>query len=150
MYNTANALEETPGILTLKLVSGKITYVDPAFVPDVIRAVSGYAPWQTRNLPAPAMALLARVEDAGELEIGKLTPEAKALEARLLVQTTSVHTASGAHAKVLRSWARWAQALGPDAPERQEAEAGLSAWLATLNEAFGGRGMLPWAPRKRR
>jgi hypothetical protein len=104
-----------------------------------------------------AERLLAAVTAGGELRtdtipwaggVKKDSPgeAARQLQRRLLVHADEVHTESGAHAKRLESWARWARRAGLRgrrmAPGRARRE--LADALSMLNERFHGKGKLPW------
>ncbi len=80
---------------------------------------------------------------------------ARELERRLLVQADEIHTPSGAHAKVLQSWPRWAAEvhLPPPALSPAQARAALEEAAASLQAAAATDGAeveLPWRPKPRR
>lgn len=120
IYALAGALEDSPDVLVVKLAAGKVTFVHRRLWPALLRLASdaGHRRRALRHLGAEARRLLARVERVGELRLDELarTPQrrralkaaAQELERRLLAFGTSVHTAQGRHATVLRSWRSWA------------------------------------------
>ena len=86
------------------------------------------------------------MDEAGWLQ-GTVSGDAvRELERRLLVHGDEVHTATGAHEKILKTWNVWVRdrdyACRKIPPERAKRE--LEAALAALNAAYGGRGRLPW------
>ena len=64
----------------------------------------------------------------------------------MLVYSEEVHTESGAHAKRLESWQRWAKRVGLASSTMSPAQAKkmLEDILAALNEQFKAKGRLPW------
>jgi hypothetical protein len=114
IHAIASALEDSPLVLALKLLDGKLTFVHRGLWPALFRFATDR---QRRNasiaaLRPPESRLLAEVERRGELHFGGRAPPVAsvkaALERRWLCISTSEHTASGRHATVLRSWRRWA------------------------------------------
>jgi hypothetical protein len=94
--------------------------------------------------------LLARID--GDGEVRATGAAAREIEARLLARGSQVHTAGGAHAKILQAWGRWRK-RGFDTLDTMTPGHGrgaLEAALETLNEEHGGRGRLPWQPPVRR
>jgi len=65
---------------------------------------------------------------------------------QLLVQGEEFHTASGAHAKRLQTWERWAERVGLalGGMTVEEGKRRLEEALAELNEQSEGKGKLPW------
>jgi hypothetical protein len=115
IYDLLEEVGHHPDILLAKLVSGKVTFVDRALWPALLAVASAREGWQMTGLSAGAAQLLQALDE------GPVTPSAaapisrtatKELEARLLVQSESVHTASGQHETRVESWARWAVRAG--------------------------------------
>lgn len=145
IYDLLQRLTGRPDVLVVKLVSGKVTLLHRRLWPAMLGvALSGEA-WQTEGLPAPARALAAQVKREGSVRTDWLRRKnagelARELERRLLVHGESVHTESGAHAKVLETWERWADRAGAGRPlPASEAKRRLEKAV----EASGG-GDLPW------
>ena len=112
IYSIATALEDSPDVLSGKLVRGKVAFVHRALWPALVRVVLDPA-WRReaeKGLPTPAKQLLAEVERNGTLRLEGRAPARRELEKRGLLLTTSEHTPSGKHAVVLRSWREWARA----------------------------------------
>lgn len=146
-----------PRVTTAKLVSGKVTLVHRRLWPALLGVARSGRPWQTTDLPRAAATLLRAVEREGSLRLDHLEPHSKdaaradaeaarELELRLLVHSDDVHTESGTHAKLLRTWSRWradvgfdGDALVPDVAERE-----LGDLMARLNQLHRGKGKLPW------
>jgi len=157
MYNLSNELMDEPGVLTVKLVNKKTTFLLRRHWDALVAIAGTEAPWQLRGLPAPARALWRAVSAKGEVraddpafrrtaaETGKL---ASKLEERLLIHSESLHTDSGKHVRLLRSWKSSMRAkehkpakLSPDAAMR--AFEGLrERLLAGAGE--GAKARLPW------
>jgi hypothetical protein len=146
IFVTGEALFAHRDVLHAKLVSGKATWIHRRLWPAVLSAALSREPWQVRGLSRDAEKLLEVVETEGQARASG--PVARELETRLLARGEQAHTASGRHAKVLESWRRWAERLrvpvtGPS-PEAARRE--LDGILASLNEKYGARGVLPWHP----
>ena len=115
IYDAIQAFCERPDVLWAKLVNGKVTYVHRRLWPAFFAVACSKGAERNAGLPDLARTLLELVEQKGsvrmdELGAGGLAPARelsaalKKLEARLLVRADSVHTDSGAHAKVAQSW----------------------------------------------
>ena len=122
IYACAVAIAESGEAVAVKLLAGKVTFVHRALWPALHRLATdeGRRREAVAELDAPARALLAEVEKAGELRLDRVVPPPpakarEALEKRLLVLTEDLHTEKGSHTKVLRSWSRWA----PDEVKRE-------------------------------
>lgn len=113
MYNLSNELMDQPDVLTLKLINKKVTFVQRRYWDSLVSIAAGEADWQMRNLPIAARSLWKTVQTRHEIraddpefrkspkEIGKL---ALHLEEKLLVYSESLHTDSGRHIRLLRTW----------------------------------------------
>jgi hypothetical protein len=144
VFTAASELDDHPDVDAARLVSGKVTFVHRRLWPALLSAAGAREAWQTRGLDAAARRLLARVDDEGELRAGGAA--GRALEQRLLVHAASVHTETGAHAKVLESWPRWARRRRARAlRSAEEARGRLEDAVAALVAGTGGRGALPWS-----
>jgi hypothetical protein len=135
IYDLLQEFAAGAGTLSAKIINGKITYVHARLWPALLTIAQNPAPERLRNLSRPGRLLRERVHSqtsvrADELrksgfattaEIGKAIRE---LELKLLVHTDAIHTESGAHAKVLTTWAAWAS-------ERDVATAKMSFPAAT-------------------
>jgi hypothetical protein len=156
IYAVLMKLEHDPAILTMKLVSSKVTFVHRALWPAVIGVASAREPWQTKGLTAEARALLAETNRRGEMRAdGVPGLVIRELENAMLVHAEEFHSETGAHGKRLQTWERWAQSAGftgdPLPPE--EARAALEDALERLNREFQAAALLPWQsgarPKKR-
>lgn len=109
IYAVAEALSDAPGVMTAKLLAGKVTFVDAALWPALLRVVA-LEP-TPRGLSAASRAMLREVAK-GDVRVGagrKAPAEVKEeLETRLLVAAEKVHTEKGSHATIYRAWSRWA------------------------------------------
>jgi hypothetical protein len=151
MYRVSSQLRAHADVLSIKLVSGKITFIHRPLWMAILAVGTAREPWQMRGLSKEASVLLRKSDhEASLLSSGDAVRE---LEARLLVQAQSVHTERGFHRKEVRSWKTWAASvrLGPVALTAEEGKAQLESVVARLNKQFGARGTLPWqAGTKRR
>ena len=149
MYRLGRMLRASEDILSVRLVEGKVAFVDRPLWATVYRVAM--EPSRRRRslegLSPQARALLTQVERDGEVRLSKGSPWLKAreaLEERLLVHLSETQTEEGQHVAVLRSWRSWASAL------LQEAAATLSYEdaLERLRQACGGApaGLGPWVP----
>ncbi len=146
MYAVITSLEEDKGVLHVKLISKKETFVHRSLWPQLFAVATSREDWQTTGLAARARALLEKVESYGALrldELGRgfdrqaLSRAARELEERLLVHGDQVHTEKGAHAKLLSSWTERAKSLSVSF-------AGIN--VPAARAAFEARteGRLPW------
>ncbi len=119
IFRLLGELELGHGALSAKIVNGKITYVDRRLWQPFLMLVQHGATTRARTLSALARSLQKRVVRDGVVQADELAASgfatkrelaaaARELEERLLVHADSVHTESGAHAKVLQTWERWA------------------------------------------
>ena len=132
IFALAEGLEDSSGVLTVKLLEGKATFVDQALWP-VLLAVVLDDQWRAarmKKLSAAGKALLKKVEAASRR--GEAPGPVKELEESLLVHCASEHTEKGRHEKRLTSWAQWAKARAI-VPARLEVTADLS--LVSLSPA---------------
>jgi len=151
-----------PDVLTVKLLSGKITYVHRALWPAILAVARAHEPWQMKALPPSAVALLRRVTHEGRVDAEEAastratsarSPRAaiEALESRLLVLVGQAHTRTGAHARSLESWDHWAERVnfsGPSMASRLGMERILEA-VRALCRRSGGTCRLPWESARR-
>jgi hypothetical protein len=144
--------------LGAKLVSGKVTFVQRKFWPELFVVAVAREGWQTEGLSKTAASLLALVEERGEIDTTAAksimrTPvknAARELERKLLVQSEEFHTEHGFHAKRLRSWARWSGSAGleKDLPALGDAKSRLENRETNINREYRADGSLPWQRRR--
>lgn len=146
MYAVLTSLDESVGVLQLKLISNKETFVHRSLWPALFAIATAKADWQTTGLSARAKALFGKVETYGALrldELGRgfdrkaLSRAARELEERLLVHGQSVHTEKGSHSKILSAWAERAKKLNVRF-------AGLDVLEARALFEARTEGKLPW------
>jgi hypothetical protein len=166
IYEVMNRLDDDAGVLSTKLVAGKVTYVHQRLWPALVQLATAREDWQLDGLSPGAAWLLGEVEAVGHVQTdtvvlphearsGKRLPEvARELERRLLVHATEIHTPSGAHAKVLQTWPHWAAEVRlPRRPSLTAAQAREALDDAAASLAAGVEGAvveLPWRPRPKR
>jgi len=121
VYWVLEELDDSPEVLSVKLVRGKATLVHRDLWPALIALGASGEPWQTLKLSAAAKSLLARVTKHGSLRLDGLkgwraatkpADAARELETRLLVYGGEIHTESGRHAKLLETWHHLRERLG--------------------------------------
>lgn len=163
IYAVANQLESlTTEVVCVKLVARKETYVARRLWPALVGVGMARVAWQTAALSPLAARLLALIERDGSArtdDLDELGPyprkalgeAARELERALLVLGSGIHTASGAHAKRLETWVRWAERADFALTERLAPEAGqraLEAAVAALDGMpdghAGAGGRLSW------
>lgn len=149
-------LEDHQDVLITKLVAGKVTFVHRKLWPEILSIGVAREPWQLENLSNSARWLLQTIDERGSLTTDKLPPPpsdkakvgdaARELEKKLLINGAQIHTASGAHAKVLETWPHWAGRVGfknstiPVARAKKR----LEERMLKLNQEFGASARLPW------
>jgi hypothetical protein len=143
-------------VARVKLVAKKSTLVHRRLWPALVAAARSREAWQTANLTASELFLLALVEREGKVHVDQLPKLegqkpgelAKQLEHRLLVFATSEHTESGRHAKILTPFATWQTSVGLADAELPSTERALEALTAPVRAWVGERagGLLPWLP----
>jgi hypothetical protein len=149
MYRLGRMLRASDAVLSVRLVEGKVAFVDPSLWPVVYRVAM--EPSRRRRslegLSPQARVLLSTVERDKVVRLEKNSPWTKAretLEERLLVHVSEAGTEEGRHVTVLRSWRDWVS------PTVKEAAGSLTydEALARLREACGGAlaGLGSWVP----
>ena len=162
IYHLANQLVDQPDVLLVKLVSTKKTFVHRRLWPAVVAVGQARERWQLDGLTEAPLALLAALDDAGCLAWDEVLPvlppnaarpteSVNALETRLLIHTSEVHTPSGAHARNLETWSTLVGRVGIDAalPEVAEARRQLETTLAELAGDSVMTARLPWLSHSR-
>lgn len=157
IYDVSHSLEEHPDVIVTKLVSGKDTYVHRDLWPAIMAIGRAREAWQVEGLSAIAQHMLEAVDEQGELRTDDIPrtssakkdspgEAARQLERRLLVHSDEVHTESGAHAKRLEAWERWAKRAGMRGRRVpvERAKRQLEEIVAELNKRFEAKGRLPW------
>jgi hypothetical protein len=144
MYRLGSELRNHPDVLSIKLVSNKITFVHRHLWRAVYAIGAAREPWQKRGLSKDAARLLRQTDQENKL----LTAgdSVRELEGRLLVHAQSVHTERGFHRKQVQTWAAWADSvrLGPVTLTPAEGKAQIEAVVARLNAQFSAQATLPW------
>ncbi len=150
IFTVSEMLEDHADVLIMKLVSNKVTFVHRKLWGHIYSIGVAREDWQLKKLSLTAKQLLKTLDDQGTLQTNKLGkefgPAARELESRLLLHGNQIHTESGAHAKVIETWAAWAKRAGFRASAKNPAAARqiLEQLLAEMNEECGGNGKLPW------
>jgi hypothetical protein len=141
IFAVLNELADHPDVLFTKLLSRKDTLVHRRLWPDVLAVGSARAAWQTEDLSAESLKLLARVQGSA-VPVRSSGAAAKQLQHRLLVVAQEVHTETGRHAMALESWASWSAHVGCSAG-RSEGDARVYLQSIALSLGASGRA-LPW------
>jgi len=109
IFRLADFLHDSPEIISVKLLGGKVTFVHETLWPALARVVTD-PQWRTtagRGLSAEAQELRRAVERRGMIRMDQGGMKGrKELENSLLVHGGSMHTEKGSHAAVLTSWKR--------------------------------------------
>jgi len=115
IFNSSSDVEDLNDVLTLKLLKGKVTFVHEDLWQPLLTVLMSRDEWQMKKLPKATHDLLAHVDEVGRALSQDVVKSVKAaakdiavLEKRGLLLTQQVHTETGAHAKYLVSWAKWA------------------------------------------
>jgi hypothetical protein len=123
IYALLEEFHEGAGALSAKLVNGKITYVHRRLWSAFLELTMHGQRTRVRLLSVAAKSLhkvvtdetIVRVDElaaTGFASAKELAGAARELEESVLVHGDSIHTASGAHTKVLQSWPGWVSANG--------------------------------------
>jgi hypothetical protein len=159
IFRVNEQLEDHSDVLLTKLVSGKVTFVHRDLWSEVLAIGTAREAWQMEGLSASAQSLLKAVEETGALRTDKIGlpgsksttknkpgDTARELERKLLIHTEQIHTASGAHAKLLETWEHWSERVGFKSATipAEEAKRKLSERLLNLNQQFEASAKLPW------
>lgn len=109
IFRAIEELAARPDVMAVKLVCCKDTFVHERLWPELLAVATANEPWQFHKLPKTAKTLYEDVLRTGEAETSG--PDARLLEARLLVRGEQFHTRAGHHARRLESWARWSERI---------------------------------------
>jgi len=144
IFNAAEALTDHPDVASIKLISGKVTFVHRRLWPKIIAIGKSREPWQMAKLRKEARALLARVDKHPRLRASG--NQARVLQQRLLVASQEVHTESGKHAMELMTWRVFARERKVKLSKLSvtHAKKDIQALVEKLNTRFGGKGKLPF------
>jgi hypothetical protein len=154
IFQVLESIEEDEA-LVVKLVAKKQTLVHRSLWPELFAVATSGADWQTSGLDPGTRALWNDVERDGTIELFRIAKgaeggrkdasrRARDLEERLLVHGSQVHTATGAHEKILSSWAHVATTIGVRLPGT-DGDAGAARARAEIERRTAGK--LPWRRR---
>jgi hypothetical protein len=148
IFKVNSALADHPDVLVVKLISGKLTYVERAFWPCVVAIGKAREAWQVKSLTQGAHELLKEVDREPVATDRRLAKAASELEKSLLVYSEQFHTEAGAHARRLDTWDRWLRRTGGTTARRtpDQARDTLEQLVTSLNLQFSANGRLPWRP----
>jgi len=163
IFRVNEQLSDHRDVLIAKLISGKVTFVHRKLWPEILAVGVARDEWQTKGLSRDARLLLGMIDEQSSLRTDEIKwsggkhlkpgEAARELEKRLLIHSEELHTASGAHAKLLETWQQWAK-RADFTPQRilpDDAKKTLAEKIEKLNEEFGAQARLPWdALRKTR
>ncbi len=148
MYRAMTEVEDHDDVEVVKLLAGKLTFIHRRLWSPLFAVVTERDTWQTKDLPAAAVRLLARLDEIKRIRadgIRELKKEVKLIEARLLAFVMSEHTESGRHERVLESWEAWRKRVA--LAGRKPAVAKARAELEEAAAAFAPL-KLPWMKRR--
>lgn len=157
IFEGLNKLADHRDVLFTKLISGKVTLMHRRLWPELLSIAVSRETWQTRGLTPAARSLLRLVDAKGSVstidvpwpkrfQSVKIGDAVRELERRLLIHAEEFHSDTGAHAKRLERWQRWADRRGTQlsSGSADEAKQTFEALLAGFNKTFTGNGKLPW------
>ena len=146
IFKVNSALADHPDVLVVKMISGKLTYVERALWPCVAAVGKAREAWQIKNISRGARELLDDVDRAPVETDRRLAKAASELEKSLLVYSEQFHTQAGAHARRLDTWDRWLHRTGGTTVRKSpnQARGALEQLVESLNHQFSGSGRLPW------
>jgi hypothetical protein len=157
IYELLQTFTARSGGLHTKLIDGKVTHVHRRLWPAFLVRVQHLDPARVHRLSPAAQALHERLREqpilrtdelrrSGFADSKQITKAIRELELRLLIHTDDVHTDSGAHAKVLMTWATWADGrrIAPPELSLAEASAQLDEAVQALCHDARRRPKLPW------
>jgi hypothetical protein len=155
IFRVSEQLADSPDVVAAKLLSGKVTWVAKRLWPALISIGTAREAWQTQGLSTAAVRLLDILEaegeartDTAEWSLGRKSSgdAVRELEKRILIHSESVHTDTGSHTKLIRTWDRWTQNTGfkerKIAP--QQAREQFEDIVDRLNVEFKANARLPW------
>ena len=148
-------LEDHPDVMVMKLISNKVTFVHRQLWEPIYSIGVAREEWQLKKLSAAAKSLLKTVDEEETLQTNKLAKAfgakpgetVRELETRMLVHAAQVHTESGKHAKVLKTWKAWARDTGfrVRARSSEAAREFLEKRVSEINNNHPrANGTLPW------
>lgn len=152
IYNGLNAAQRKHAILTVKLLSGKVTFLHESLFIPFFSVVARSRDWQRQGLSQDAEHLLHYIKKNGRIrsdepglkaDFPSFAADCKTLEKRLLVYTREVHTESGKHVNEISKWSLCPLYVKEKVPY-QAACAHLGALVDELNQSSGARLKLPW------
>lgn len=156
IFATLGQFEDHRDVMFTKLISGKVTLVHRKLWPEIFAIGTARAPWQLKGLSKSARNLLEMIDEQGSLRTDQLAwpksarakpgEAARELEKKLLIHAGQFHTETGAHAKLLESWAAWAERIGfqVETIGPEEALHKMEERIRKLNEQFEAKARLPW------
>jgi len=157
IFEVVESLSEHPDAVATKLLSGKVTFVHRGLWPALLAAGTRKQPWQLRGLSGSALKVLNYVKKKGAVRTdeipsglrptkGPIGDAVREIERRLLLHSEEIHTESGAHAKILETWARWARRSRAPQPRAsvEAAKQELEGVVSRINTKFGAKARLPW------
>ncbi len=157
IYHVAEDLYEHADVIAVKLIAGKITYIHRRLWAALLSIGMAQEAWQLNNLSDTARTLLERVTKEHVLRTDhlrniegfktkSLSEAIRTLEKRLLVYTESIHTETGAHAKILETWTGWAIRVGftEKLAKPEQGKQVFEDILSDLNRKFAAHARLPW------
>jgi hypothetical protein len=155
IFRVSERLANSPDVVVVKLLSCKVTWVARPLWPALISIGTAREAWQMEGLSAGALYLLDAVTAAEETRtdttkwsLGKksIGDAVRELEKRILIYSESVHTEAGSHAKLIRTWDRWARNAGFKGRKMapQQAREQFEEVVDRLNVEFKAKGRLPW------
>lgn len=155
IFAVSEMLEDHPDVMTMKLISGKVTFVHRELWNRIYSIGVAREEWQLQKLSTEARRILEALDGAEQIRTNKLGKEfgpkpgdaARELELRLLIHAEQIHTESGKHAKVIETWDAWAGRVGfrERATNPVTARQFIEERVAEINQKYQANGALPWS-----
>jgi hypothetical protein len=152
IYNGLSWLEHNKSVLSVKLIDGKVTYLDESLFSDFYSIVCEPRDWQVKNLKEDEQRLLKYISQkkktiSSDPKLGKLAKDTKKsfqiLEKKLLVYSIEEHTASGKHIKEYMPWSK--SKISVSAPtDYFKAKDRIENIVKKLSHQAGAKVKLPW------
>lgn len=152
IYNGLNHCLHKNPILSVKLLSGKVSFISEALFPAFFSIVAKKRDWQIKKLNAEELKLYETIRKKGKLAsddkklketFKDLKKNLEKLEKRLLVFSEEEHTESGKHIKVFSPWSKCDLKVKSDVSYDDALEV-FENLVDKYNVETGSKIKLPW------
>lgn len=152
IYNGLQWLEQNRSILVIKLIGGKVTYIDESLFPQIYSIVCEAREWQIKKMKEVDLQILNYISkkkriNSDDPQLAKISKDPKKslsnLEKRLLIYATEKHTSSGKHIKEYLVW-KESKITKSLEIEYSESISHIENIVSSLNQKSGASLKLPW------